>query len=161
MWWADFQARVHWEDDVWAKSLGEPAGSSIGFCAEDATQGPQVGGQLNSGMFMEPKGGCCAHGEVEFEQQVVNSWDEVKESELACGRPCYSTKWLYLLFWTVWAPAEGWLLSLHSTYRWRSLTAAAIALWEVCVATTPELPHDLTPEPRVLTWVCLKEPAGD
>lgn len=63
------------------KSLGEQAGSSTGFCAEDTTQGPQTVGQPMSGVFMEPKYGCCAYGEVEFEQQVVNNWDEVKESE--------------------------------------------------------------------------------
>lgn len=98
---------------------------------------------------------------LSLSRQVVNNWDEIKESELACGRPCYSMKWLYLLFRIIWAPAEGWRLFLHPSYRWRGLTAAAIALWEVCVATTPELPRDLTPEPRALTWVCLKEPAGD
>lgn len=99
-------------------------------------------GQPMSGIFMKPTGGCCTYREVEFEQQVVNNWDEVKESDLACGRPCCSMKWLYLLFWTIWAPAEGWCsCNLHPTYRWRGLTAAAIVLWDVCVVTTPGLPQ--------------------
>lgn len=151
MWWADFQARAHWEDDVWAKSLGEQAGSSIGFCAKDTTQGPHVVGQPMSGIFMEPTGGCCAYGEVEFEQQVVNNWDEVKESELACGRPSCSMRWLYLFFRMIWVTAEvgaypSTLLTDGEVWQQQPLLFGGI-----CVATTPELLHDLTLEPRELS----------
>lgn len=90
--WADFQARAHWEDDVWGEVPGRASGLLHRLLCRGHNAGPT--GQPMSGVFMEPKYGCCAYGEVEFEQQVVNNWDEVKESELACGRPCCSMRWL-------------------------------------------------------------------
>lgn len=41
----DSQWRAHREDDVWAKILGEQAGSSTGVCREDTMQSPQTGNQ--------------------------------------------------------------------------------------------------------------------